>query len=545
MLEQSINNSQPEILQDRYQLGKLLDTGSIGSVYQAIDLQSSTSVAVKIISLQKVRDWKTLELFEREAKALAQLEHPQIPKYIDYFHVDTETDRKFYIVQQLASGRSLAKWVANGHQFTLNEVDYIARQILNILKYLQSFSPAIIHRDLKPQNIIYDNKANNPYLYGHDVHVYLVDFGSIKNTYHQTITGGSTVVGTYSYMAPEQFRGQANVTTDLYGIATTLLFLLTGQDPAHLPQQHMKLDTQGVVSNQSLKDWLDRCLEPFPENRFANAEVALKHLRHLHYYRSEQYPRPKYPIAQVTRSDVPPELQIYIPPVWLKSKVSRQILIVNTLILAVVSFLTWLLIIADLPVLLMVFMLLCLTHIGGAMISWSEPFDDVKSTWWTHWSLRIRYIIPRWLFWPILPVATFILIVINHQINHNYGLSTNYALPSLPILLFLWGYTISRCLSHLGLMSESYRYQLVTCSNYTQNIQTDRIQGRAILDLKKWLFFSERILYDEYGFSDSKNYRFSSVDYYLKELLHLIDKDEEWWLRDEIDDFLRIHEIRR
>jgi hypothetical protein len=81
------------------------------------------------------------------------------------------------------------------------------------------------------------------------------------------------------------------------------------------------------------------------------------------------------------------------------------------------------------------------------MISWSEPFDDVKSTWWTYWSLRIRYIIPRWLFWPILPVATFILIVINHQINHNYGLSTNYALPSLPILLFLWGYTISRCLS--------------------------------------------------------------------------------------------------
>jgi eukaryotic-like serine/threonine-protein kinase len=546
MTEQAVNNSQSEILQDRYQLGELLGTGATGSTYQAIDLETNITVAVKILSLRGMQDWKTLELFEREAKILAQLDHSQIPKYLDFFYIDTEANRRFCIVQQLAPGRSLANWVASGDPFTVPEVKDIALQTLDILKYLQSFSPAIIHRDLKPQNIICDNRPTwdmNAYYRPGYTHIYLVDFGAVRDTYHQTITGGSTVVGTYGYMAPEQFRGQANMSTDLYGLATTLLFLLTGQDPADLPQQNMKLDTQDIVKDQDFerwgdcyqyfKSWIDRCLEPFPENRFASAGVALKYLQH-HHYGCE---RPKHLLAQVTRSDEPPELHIYMPPVWLKSKVSRQIFTVNTVILAVVCFLTWLLVTADLPSAAII-ILMTLTGVGGMFLSRNVMheydcenyyYDRKKNSlrwWWNSLTPSLH-----WLVWLGLPIATFILILISgHQMN--------YVLPFLPVLLFLWSFIIIRCWRHLRSMSESYSYHLTTGPDDFLNYKTDRIRGWVALNCKRWLWFNKRINFNDYGCSVSDS-RFNFLS-----LVDLIDKDEEWWLDEEIRNFIEIHKIR-
>jgi eukaryotic-like serine/threonine-protein kinase len=122
-----------------------------------------------------------------------------------------------------------------------------------------------IHRNIKPQNIIIDTEGE----------ISLVDFGSVQDTYY-TVTGGSTVVGTYGYMAPEQFRGQAYLSTDLYGLGTTLLYLLTGTDPAVLPQKKLKIDFRGFVSLPSdFANWLDRLLEPEPTRRFETAKLAL------------------------------------------------------------------------------------------------------------------------------------------------------------------------------------------------------------------------------------------------------------------------------
>jgi eukaryotic-like serine/threonine-protein kinase len=545
MSERVVNNSQPKILQNRYQLCKVLGTGGTGSTYQAIDLETNATVAVKILSLYGVKDWKTLELFEREAKILSQLDHPQIPKYLDFFHIETETDNQFCIVQQLALGRSLANWVANGDPFTVPEVKDIALQILDILKYLQSFSPAIIHRDLKPQNIICDNRLTLDkdayYRPGH-ISIYLVDFGAVRHTYHQTITGGSTVVGTYGYMAPEQFRGQANVSTDLYGLATTLLFLLTGRDPAELPQQNMKLDTQDILKDQDFKHWGDyyfkswiaHCLEPFPENRFASADVALKYLQHPHCG-SKRSPRPKHLLAQVTRSDEPPELHIRIPPVWLKSKVSRQIFIVNTIILAVVCFLTWLPITADLPI-VTAYILLALTQLGGWFIFEYDDerfeYDDERDGWkW--WGLQS--FLPsslRWLVCPGLFIATLLILVL---IPSYY---MNSVLLYLPVWLLLWGYVAIHCFRHLRLMSESYSYHLTTHPDNFLQYQTDQIRGRVSVKRKGWLQFNQRRRFDDYEcFVSNSGYKFLS-------LVDLIDKDEKWWLIEEIHNFVEIHKIR-
>ncbi|NES22961.1 MAG: hypothetical protein F6K41_29585 [Symploca sp. SIO3E6] len=91
---------------------------------------------------------------------------------------------------------------------------------------------------------------------------------------------GSTVVGTYGYMAPEQFRGQAVPTTDLYGLGATLLFLLTHRSPAELPTDRLKLDFRSRVQiSEKFADWLEKMLEPDAEERFSSAKEALKALR--------------------------------------------------------------------------------------------------------------------------------------------------------------------------------------------------------------------------------------------------------------------------
>jgi ankyrin repeat protein len=261
-----------EIIAQRYRLLSILGEGGSGITYLAEDLQNSERVALKALSLRHITDWKAIALFEREAHVLAQLNHPAIPRYLEYFHVDTASDRSFYIAQQLVAGNSLYKLVQSGWRASEAQVRCIAIQILEILDYLQQLNPPIIHRDIKPQNIIRSN----------DGRVFLVDFGAVQNTYHSTFARSSTVVGTFGYMAPEQFIGQAVSATDLYGLGATLLFLLTHRSPADLPTDNLKIDFRSRVQISSeFADWLNKVLEPDVEDRFPSATEALAALRYL------------------------------------------------------------------------------------------------------------------------------------------------------------------------------------------------------------------------------------------------------------------------
>ncbi|MBE9012103.1 serine/threonine protein kinase, partial [Pseudanabaenaceae cyanobacterium LEGE 13415] len=276
------------IIHPRYKILETLGQGGIGTTYKAEDLETKQCVAVKVVSLRQTSDWKTLDLFEREVRVLKQLDHPGIPQYLDSFEVDTEDDRLFCIVQALAPGKTLAEWVQKGWRPNEETVSAIAAQLLDILIYLQTFLPPILHRDIKPQNILRDRSGN----------IYLVDFGAVQDTYRQTVTGGSTVVGTLGYMAPEQFRGKATLATDLYALGTTLLFLLTGKDPIQL-QQTDDLELQipnNLELSANFKRWLKRCIESAEEDRFSSASAALLALQgrttvDRHFDRTPQRPR--------------------------------------------------------------------------------------------------------------------------------------------------------------------------------------------------------------------------------------------------------------
>jgi eukaryotic-like serine/threonine-protein kinase len=366
------------VLVDRYRIIDILGEGGSGKTYRALDEKNQVEVALKILSLRGMSDWKTLELFEREAKILAQLDHPAIPRYLDFFRTVVANEEAFCLVQALAPGRSLTNWVESGQIFSEKELRSIARQILGILIYLQAFTPPIIHRDIKPQNLLYTESGD----------IYLVDFGAVRDTYHLTITGGSTIVGTYGYMAPEQFRGQALLATDLYGLGATMLYLKSGQDPADLPVKQMKIDFRHrVKTSPKFAAWLDGLLEPIPEDRYGNAVLALDCLNGKALSKS---PRPKQPIAQV--SSIGEGLKVLIPPIWLATRSSKKTFCMAMVLSLVVGFCSWLMMAAVLPPLITTICLaiwiplapwiVCLLwqYLGSVMAEWEVIIDEGYAT---------------------------------------------------------------------------------------------------------------------------------------------------------------------
>jgi serine/threonine protein kinase len=268
-------NVSDEIVDNRYQIIDILGRGGIGITYGAIDLKTKEKVALKAVSLQQLTDWKQVELLSREPSVLAQLNHPAIPKYLDYFYIDREDERIFYIVQQLAPGKSLFQLVESGWRSNETEIKKITTQILDIFNYLHSLNPPVIHRDIKPHNLILSD----------DGKIFLVDFGAVQNTYYNTFMKGSTVVGTYGYMAPEQFKGKATPATDLYGLGATILYLLTHRSPNELPQDTLKINFRSSVNiSEGFTLWLEKILQPDLEDRFISAKEGLENLHNRYLF---------------------------------------------------------------------------------------------------------------------------------------------------------------------------------------------------------------------------------------------------------------------
>lgn len=247
----------------RYTVERKLGEGGFGSTWLALDEESGQHVAIKQFDMRRAQDWKAVELFEREARVLRGLAHPAIPAYLDYVEQEDEGTLLLYLVQAVAPGRPLSEWTAElGWRPGGAELRALALDLLGILDYLHALHPPVVHRDIKPHNILRDAQGK----------LSLVDFGSVKATIGDE--RGSTVVGSFGYMAPEQFRGHADPRTDLYGVGATLLHVMTGAQPSDLPMRKLKIDVRGVLGAHPLVPWLERVLEPDLEDRFASAHDA-------------------------------------------------------------------------------------------------------------------------------------------------------------------------------------------------------------------------------------------------------------------------------
>lgn len=210
------------MIQNRYLIVQMIGKGGMGEVYLAVDQRLGSAVALKRTFFN---DNQTLgSAFEREARILARLRHPVLPKVIDHF---AENGDQFLVMEHI-SGDDLAKRLENATEpFPLNWVMFWADQMLDALSYLHSHEPPIVHRDIKPQNLKLTDEN----------HIVLLDFGLSKD-FDTSVSGGSlnsASVAGYSphFASMEQIRGTGtNPRSDIYSFSATLYQLLTNTIPA-------------------------------------------------------------------------------------------------------------------------------------------------------------------------------------------------------------------------------------------------------------------------------------------------------------------------
>ena len=214
--------AQNTLIQNRYLIVHLVGKGGMGEVYLAVDQRLGSAVALKRTYF--AGDEMLGNAFEREARTLARMRHPVLPKVTDHFGEGEEQ----YLVMEHIAGDDLAKRLEVAQKpFPVSWVMFWADQLLDALSYLHSHEPPIIHRDIKPQNLKLTDEN----------HIILLDFGLSKTSTGQTLlNSGSTgsVVGYTPHYAPmEQIRGiGTNPRSDIYSLSATLYQLMTNVVPA-------------------------------------------------------------------------------------------------------------------------------------------------------------------------------------------------------------------------------------------------------------------------------------------------------------------------
>lgn len=238
------------LLQGRWRLGRALGRGAQGQTFLATEVARREEVVVKRVKLGA--GWKSFELHERETKVLGQLRHAGIPRLHAAFE---EPPGTFNLVMQRMPGEDLRALV-KGRRLSELELKDILIRALEILDYLATRSPPVVHRDVKPSNLVRDR----------DGALALVDFGGVADG---GSSGGSTLVGTYGYMAPEQLHGKSTPATDLYALGATIVALAGGVEPEDVPRKGLAMDLGKHLPALSpgFRAALAAMVEPDPDKR--------------------------------------------------------------------------------------------------------------------------------------------------------------------------------------------------------------------------------------------------------------------------------------
>ena len=241
----------------------ILGEGAQGTTYEAFDEREGRSVAIKRFDVRGARSWKDVELAEREARVLATIDHPLVPRYFEHFE---ENDSLFLVMEKI-EGETLE---AIRTRLTAVPEDEVRRFLTcadRALSYLHGRSSPMVHRDVKPRNVV--RRDDGVYVF--------VDFGTVSELISRR--GASTIVGTIGYMAPEQLQGRAMPVSDVYAVGATALAALTGADPETLQHRGLKIDVRHALAGRASEAMiaaLERMLEPDPERRATSVAGAME-----------------------------------------------------------------------------------------------------------------------------------------------------------------------------------------------------------------------------------------------------------------------------
>lgn len=251
-----------------YELRERIGAGGMGTVYRAFHAAMKREVAIKVLPEELAQNPEYLARFNREAETSTKLEHPHIVPVYDYGTIDGIS----FVVMRLLPGGSLAQRLAQKGIPTLAEANQVLQQLASALDY--AHREGVVHRDIKAGNVLFDRQGN----------AYLADFGIAKllnATSGFTATGIS--MGTPSYMAPEQWKGQdPSIQTDIYALGILLYTMLTGKLPFEAPTPFALMDKHlnalpsaphTVVQSlpEALAPVIEKAIAKQPADRFSSA----------------------------------------------------------------------------------------------------------------------------------------------------------------------------------------------------------------------------------------------------------------------------------
>ncbi len=257
-----------QIIKERYEIVEILGEGGMSFVYKARDKQLQRDVAIKTLKPNYVNQEKFVDRFRREAQTAANLNHPNIVQIFDWGIEDEP-----YFVMEYIEGNTLTSIISGNRTVGLNDILYIGSQVANGLK--EAHKHGLVHRDIKPGNIMITP----------DGKVKVTDFGivSLQNE-ESDITKTGAVLGTASYISPEQAQGKAvSFESDLYSLGTVLYELIAGRPPftgdspiatatKHLTDKPERLSNYRKDIPKALENAILKLLEKRPSDRFKSAE---------------------------------------------------------------------------------------------------------------------------------------------------------------------------------------------------------------------------------------------------------------------------------
>ena len=268
------------IVKNRYQIQGVLGRGGFGRTYLASNVERCGEMCVLKVFLPTDTDQAAIQrsrkLFEREARVLYKINHPQVPKFLAWF----EEAEQLFIVQEYINGKTyfrlLRERQKQGTLFSEPEIIQWLKDLLPVLAHLHENN--IVHRDISPDNIMLPKGQSKPVL---------IDFGLVKQKVSQIWSNQTpspnesehlSIVGKFGYSPPEQIRvGQCYPCSDLYALAVTAIVLLTGREPLDLiDQRSLEWRWQAYAQSASrLGPILSKMLAEKPMDRYQSAPEVL------------------------------------------------------------------------------------------------------------------------------------------------------------------------------------------------------------------------------------------------------------------------------